>query len=336
MPLLNASTNLYVGSTPVVAVYQGTTKVWPSKYSVRPGDVFTVADPLIPAWANTSALIARFLSYAGFAPNYNNRLPWVKPAASAFTYMGFSFYWTGDHWANGTGITFITGISPTATAAFKAVNGGSTAFQRMAAADRVPALNARYEAATPATPWTGDQNMWFGQYICTWNGSSWVIVAECPQPGTSKQLLAGVDYVDASITTSDATNAAKLTGLGYVPYATYSWQSPTVANTAGVFNSNFQNLALNQTDAFYWNGSSWVAGTPAIAGVAVAPGAVQADATIAALPAIQRVVAMTLAGYVGSPATHWTTGQSATIGGVVVHWHVAGSTFGWWVAGARP
>lgn len=62
----------------------------------------------------------------------------------------------------------------------------------------------------------------------------------------------GDSFSDPAITASDALNAAKLSGLGFVAVPQTAWLTG-------------EGITVN-TFAFHWNGSTWAAGVPALAG----------------------------------------------------------------------
>lgn len=135
-----------------------------------------------------------------------------------------------------------------------------------------------------------------------------------PDPGSSSP---GDTFpAEATITAEDATNAAKLAGLGYVA-------DPTTAWTTG------QHITVG-TYRFYWTGTAWAAGAGPVAVTGVTagtPGAfTPAGATVPATIGDLRTVLPTI-----TPTTAWTTGQYVVIGSGNVHW--AGAD---WAMGMAP
>lgn len=74
-----------------------------------------------------------------------------------------------------------------------------------------------------------------------WIGKAWI-------DGARNAAAPNSHYTaDPQITASDATNAARLAGEGFVAVPTSNWTAGQAMYVGGY--------------AFYWNGSAWVAGT---------------------------------------------------------------------------
>jgi hypothetical protein len=99
--------------------------------------------------------------------------------------------------------------------------------------------------AVPASAWTGSQKITIGVWDFFWNGTAW-------RPGNASRLNAAPTTVfpaDPDITASDAGNAAKLTGEGFVAVPQTAW-------TTG------QKITVGTYD-FNWTSSAWAAGAHA-------------------------------------------------------------------------
>ena len=119
---------------------------------------------------------------------------------------------------------------------------------------------------------------------------------------------------DVNITASDAVNALKLNGEGFVATPATTWTG-TQSITIGVHE-------------FYWNGTAWAPGNATR--FTAAPGnTFAADAQITASDA-PNAAKLTGEGFRASPQTNWTVGQKITIGTFDFHWN--GSA---WAAGAH-
>ena len=129
------------------------------------------------------------------------------------------------------------------------------------------------------------------------------------------QAGAGAVYPpEATVTASDATNAAKLGPLGYVAQPTTAW-------------TGTQKITVGTWD-FFWDGGAWRPGnasrnTAAPATVYPAdPEITASDSTNAAKLAGE--------GFKAAPQTNWTTGQKITIGTYDFNWTGAA-----WAAGTH-
>jgi hypothetical protein len=81
-----------------------------------------------------------------------------------------------------------------------------------------------------------------------WNGTAWTSGAS-PYPPKNQAAPDTIYGPEPSITASDATNAAKLAGLGYVAVPQTAW-------TPGQF------FAVNMGDhSFHWNGTAFASGS---------------------------------------------------------------------------
>lgn len=102
--------------------------------------------------------------------------------------------------------------------------------------------------ASPTAAWAGGQYVVLGDHTtATWNGSAWLA-------GPNVPIKAAVEPSDTfpaepTITASDATNAAKLAGLGYTALAPAAW-------TTG------QKFTIGTFD-FNWSGTAWASGAHA-------------------------------------------------------------------------
>ena len=314
------------------------------KTAVRPGDIFYTPDPLIPVQATTGAYIYPYLTYAGFIPDPAfATLPWM--GTSYFTYMGYNFYWTGTHWASGNGAGAqlnVGGLGNPMTG-----TGSEPHWARVATADMAAVLSARYKP-TGTTAWSAKQWYWVNHCLFHWNGSSWDYQGppnkdSNPNP---KALWPDMITADPAITAEDQTNADKLTGLGYVPGMTYRWAytSPSDSNKTAINGSYVSFMTFDpahvadpfdRAHSFTWDGTKWIPWNAATTYKISVGYQTVTDPVIAALPANQRVVAMTQAGYHGGTA--WTApGVSATIGGTQAWWGpptTTGSVSRWWIPG---
>ena len=94
--------------------------------------------------------------------------------------------------------------------------------------------------ANPQTAWVTDEKITVGTYEFSWNGTQWkpgeVADRGAAEPGD-------VFPAEPSVTAEDTTNAAKLTGLGYVALPATVW-------TTG------QGITIG-TFRFSWDGSAW-------------------------------------------------------------------------------
>jgi hypothetical protein len=121
---------------------------------------------------------------------------------------------------------------------------------------------------------------------------------------------------DADITASDATNAAKLSGKGFVADPPEAW-------TAG------QQFTVGSY-AFHWDGTAWMPGAVMDRGAASPGDVFPADPDITASDTLN-ADKLNGEGFSPDPPEAWTTGQKITIGTFDFSWD--GSM---WVAGAVP
>jgi hypothetical protein len=103
--------------------------------------------------------------------------------------------------------------------------------------------------ATPTTIWVqGDYVNLKDLTTAYWNGTAWAL-GNSPGPSKGSAAPGQTFPAEATITASDSTNAAKLTGLGYVA-------APQTAWTTG------QGVTIG-TFLFHWDGAAWAAGAAA-------------------------------------------------------------------------
>lgn len=123
---------------------------------------------------------------------------------------------------------------------------------------------------------------------------------------------------EPTVTAEDDTNAAKLSGLGYIA-------SPTTAWSAG------QSITLGVHE-FTWNGTAWQAGKMPIRSAASPGDRFPADTDITASDASNaaKLATTEVPPFVASPTTAWTTGQKITVGTYDFNW--TGTA---WAAGAH-
>lgn len=120
--------------------------------------------------------------------------------------------------------------------------------------------------------------------------------------------------VDADITASDATNAAKLTAETFIPVPSSTW-------------TGSQKITIGTHD-FYWDGTAWKPGNASR--YRAAPGnTFPADAQIT-LSDATNAAKLPGEGFRALPQTNWTVGQKITIGTFDFNWN--GSA---WAAGAH-
>jgi hypothetical protein len=319
----------------------------PTKTALMPSDIYTNRQSEIPPMLNGttdfSTALPSFFTAMGYRPATAEKLPWISSSPTKrMTYLNSMVAWNGTHWIYNM-IYSKTSLSDTSFPVSFSKSAGSSppAIGTLATdAERIDVMNAYY-TASPLTPWTADQHQWVGNCIVQWDGSSWVILAKpvTIHEAATYACIPGDVLYDTRVTNQNSTIANQLSGWGYVPTFRTKWTSGLTSSVALYayvsFPSPNQTLMNPTSSNFYWSGTAWTAGTGSPTGVVIAPGAVQTDAAIAALPADERVVACTLFGYYSTTNAHWTSGQSATIGGTVVHWH-GSQTRRYWAAGAAP
>ena len=296
-----------------------------NKAAILPGEAYPI-EPSIPGNA-TVAQVAWYLNGVGFTPDPAYRLPWTNEPS--IFYGGGRYRWTGSHWIQGTAmvsnpVSAPFGVQPNS-------NSGNPVMLMIPAADW-PAALLKVWTANPTSAWATGQTVMLAGLLVRWNGTAWEIVSAPSVPAT-KPLTGGWYASDTQITAQDATNAAKIAPAGFNPVLSQKpWRTP--ASSHGMGTLSFVNWASAAVLNFYWDGAAWQPGTAPTTATSVALSANIADAVIAALPASERIAAITMAGYrAASPTVAWTTGQSATIAGVQVHWRFPA---GYWSPGAVP
>jgi hypothetical protein len=250
-------------------------------------------------------------------------------------YLGASEFWNGSHWTSNIQYGTPTALAPTTLSLYNP-NSSNPNCGAIAAADQVAVMNS-YFVGSPSSPWTADQHVWMGNAIIQWNGTSWVILAApvTIHEAATYAVTPGQTFIDSRVTASNSTIAAALLGYGYVPLFRSAWvnRTTTVCNSDFRFYNMLNGAVIHQ---YYWNGTAWVSGAaPSNGGTLVNPSDVVTNAAISALPANEQVTACSLFGYYSSTSAHWTSGQSATIAGNVVHWHWTAAR-GYWAPGAAP
>ncbi len=154
--------------------------------------------------------------------------------------------------------------------------------------------------ATPATPWTGTQQMTVGPHAFHWDGATW-------QPGAAGAVNAapGSSYgARNDITAADAANASKLADLQFTATPSTAWTS-TLQITVG-------------PHAFHWDGTAWQPG--AAGAVNAAPGSsygARNDITAADAANANKLGNL---GFTPTPSIAWTATQQMTIGAHAFHW----------------
>jgi len=119
---------------------------------------------------------------------------------------------------------------------------------------------------------------------------------------------------DPEITASDATNAALLTGEGFIAVPTTAWAGTEHITIGGY--------------SFFWNGTAWKPGDASR--LNANPGRTYpADVQITASD-VTNAGKLTGEGFVAVPQTAWTTGQKITVGTFDFNW-----TSSAWAAGAH-
>ena len=304
-----------------------------------PGDVEGTRDPTpIPVFNSTiEADIARQCNALGFTAAPAEKWAW-RGGVKSWRYCNTNLYWSGTSWGQGVLSGTKTTLAPTASATVGNKSSATPSLYLLSTADQVEIANSFYQA-NPATAWGADEHVFLGGVIMQWNGTSWVIMPNCNTPRIQEAatipVYQGDFFYDPRVT--GAASASSLLGYGYIPVMRPQWKTanapcPTL-NYMSILGSDPAGPIVGWQ--FSWDGTGWVFSSSGYANPTVAPAAVVTNTWIAGLPADQRAVGCSMAGYIGSPSTHWTTGQSATIGGCVVHWHGAG-TYKYWFPGAAP
>jgi hypothetical protein len=321
-------------------VSPGTVPPVPTKTALMPGDIYTDNQPGMPVAPNGVAsyanMIALWMTAGGYLPDASEKLAWRTATTKKVRYVNFDAVWYGSHWASAALGTTKTTLTPTSSVIPYSKQSFTLALGAVADADRVAVMGSFY-VASPLTSWAASENVWVGNCIMTWNGTSWVQVAKTPtiHEAATYPCTPGDVFLDSRVTGTG--NAASLLGWGYVPLYRAAWTGRIDTAIGATSAITFWNPDAPTTIGFsyYWNGTAWAPGSSALAGTVVAVGATVTDAALSALPAAEQVAACTLFGYYSSTGAQWTTGQSATIAGNVVHWHGAASRR-YWAPGAAP
>lgn len=323
--------------------HPGTLPPVPNKTALLPGDIFTdpvVGVPPMPTGlsSNMDNSIVYWLMPNGFLPNSSDKLAWRAASPKVIRYVNVNASWNGTHWTTPLPASKIA-IAPTDQpygyskfSSYPAIGSLPTA------ADRIAVVGS-YWSANPASAWTAAQNQWFGGTIMTWDGTTWV---ELCSPMTIHEAATypafpGDYFLDTRVNGNTSVIANQLLGWGYVPGFRAPWYARIDTAWGGQASIYFGDTtgASGSIFPYHWNGTTWVTGTAPTGGTIVAPSAVVTDAAISALPAAEQIIACTYFTYYSNTGAQWTTGQSATIAGNVVHWH-GGSSRRYWAPGAAP
>ena len=334
--------NCLQDGTWLVGARPGTVPPTPTKTAIVPGDnyaTYQTGMPVPPSGTTSfNNSVAVWLTAWGALPT--NKLTWrANPSPLKIKYVNTEVSWIGSHWVGGTLAQAKVALAPTSSpVSYTKQSAGTPAMGAVADASRVAVMDSFY-SANPATAWTTDQVQWVGACLWTWNGSAWVQLHKMPtiHEAATYPCAPGDIFLDNRVTASNSTIAANLLGWGYVPVLRAAWSGrfgPVVGLVAGIYFWNPDAPGVTTGFTYYWNGTAWTAGTGASAGTLVAPGATISDAMISALPAEEQIVGISMAGYYSSTGAHWTSGQSATIAGNVVHWH--GTSSYYWAPGVAP
>lgn len=155
---------------------------------------------------------------------------------------GTQAYWDGTDWQAGRAPQPIIPAT-SATAGKPGTFGppGATVPANLAAMSGITAI--------PTTKWLTDEYVNTADNSPTyWSGSAWTL-GKAPAPVKGSARPDDVFPAEPTVTAEDATNAAKLAGLGYVANPTSAW-------TTG------QQITIG-TYHFNWSGTAWAAGAHA-------------------------------------------------------------------------
>ena len=330
--------------TPILlpGVAPGVAPPVPNKNAIMPYDQMVTPDPELPSFTHMSysSDAAYFVQARRYRVHPSENLAWRAANGDKFwTYLNCRVIWNGTHWFNAALYSTKTTLDPTSSSVSYSLSGAAPALGVLpTTAEQIAVANSYYKATAVPGVWAADQMIFCGNVILQWNGTGYTVLCETPriQEAATYPVFPGDMFMDSRVL--DTSAASSLLGYGYVPVLRHPWKVGTgmpLANRLTFYHPTNAAGAGGVMIQFSWNGTTWVGGSASTANTTVAPGAVVTDAIISALPAAQRVVACTLAGYIGNPSTaHWTTGQSATIGGTVVHWHGTGTRY--WAPGAAP
>lgn len=126
-----------------------------------------------------------------------------------------------------------------------------------------------------------------------------------PTPDKGSASPSDVFPAEATITAEDATNAAKLAGLGYVADPQTAWAVGSFM-TVGTFR-------------FSWTGTAWRAGPAVAAATGVTAGTPGSFTPAGAMPA--NITELRARIPTPTPSTAWTTGQYVVIGTGNAYWN---------------
>jgi len=225
--------------------------------------------------------------------------PWRDQASA--TIGTDHYFWDGAEWHSGQAPAAFITLAPgqTNTAAVVSLDPSWTTHD-------VAWIWRPHYGANPLTAWSANQLAKVqNNDPLRWNGTDWVENLSRAAPGM-------VFMPNPQITTSDAANAARLTGLGFAPADARAWAS-----------NDWIYLGEHTRYAFRWSGSAWQSVLQYIPPAAVNTTmfgdtrVLMADQTTADK--------LTGYGYVAAPQTAWLPKDKVLIGTVPFHW--AGSSW---------
>lgn len=319
----------------------GTAPPVPDPTALMPGDQFIAPFAGIGPYPSPQfyqgSVVSR-INGAGWRPHSSERSTVWRTATKMVKYLNVNLWWTGTHFSELT--------PPNSTPqsidyryhypTVYTVGGAFPVPGRLAtvAEQETLALSAySHPPSNGPAAWTGDTSFYDANVIYQWNGTAYKVVGKTPRiiEAAAYPCVQGDVFTDDRITA--AGDIVNLVGWGYIPVLRTSWKGYNNQSLPIVPSCSWSNSAGVGITA-YWTGTAWAANQSNLAYVTVNPGDTVADTAISALPADEKVVACTMCGYAGG-ATAWTTGQSATIGGAVVHWYGPQSRR-YWMPGAAP